>query len=97
MPDLKLAKLPDRTPVKLSLSITPDLNAALEKYAQIYNQAYGQEEKVTDLVPFMLQSFLDSDKSFAKALKDAPESDAPRQRGGRRKAATTAQSSATAN
>lgn len=29
MADLKLAKLPDRTPVKLSITITPDLQAAL--------------------------------------------------------------------
>lgn len=97
MPDLKLAKLPDRTPVKLSLSIAPDLNAALEKYAEIYNKAYGQEEKVTDLVPFMVQSFLDSDKNFAKALKTAPEAQAGQRRGGRRRAASTPQSSASAN
>ena len=29
MTELKLAKLPDRTPIKVTLSITPALNSAL--------------------------------------------------------------------
>jgi len=32
MPDLKLPKLPDRTPIRLTISITPDLQAALNEY-----------------------------------------------------------------
>jgi hypothetical protein len=71
MPELKLAKLPDRTPVKLTIVITPDLHQALNDYAQVYRQAYGEGEAVADLVPFMLQSFLDSDRGFAKA-RQAP-------------------------
>ena len=72
MPDLKLAKLPDRTPVKLTLVITPDLHQALCDYAEIYRDTYGQEEAVTDLVPSMLQAFLDSDRGFAKARQATP-------------------------
>ncbi len=67
MPELKLAKLPDRTPVKLTIVITPDLHQALSDYAQAYHDAYGETEAVADLVPFMLQFFLDSDKGLAKA------------------------------
>ena len=40
MANLKLAKLPDRTPVKLSITITPDLQNALREYAALYAQAY---------------------------------------------------------
>lgn len=36
MADLKLTKLPDRTPVKLTISVLPDLAKALEDYAAIY-------------------------------------------------------------
>ncbi len=36
MVDLRLGKLPDRTPVKLAITITPDLQAALQAYAAIY-------------------------------------------------------------
>jgi hypothetical protein len=67
MPDLKLAKLPDRTPVKLSITMTPELHNALADYAAIYNDAYGQSEPPAELVPHMLAAFLASDRGFAKA------------------------------
>jgi hypothetical protein len=66
MADLKLGKLPDRTPVKLSITITPDLQAGLQDYAAVYAATYGVEEPVADLVPAMLAAFLESDRGFAK-------------------------------
>lgn len=67
MPDLKLAKLPDRTPIKLAITITPDLHQALQEYAALYASAYGREEPVAELVPAMLSAFLLTDRSFTKA------------------------------
>ena len=67
--ELKLAKLPDRTPVKITIAVKPTLNAALQAYAELYRETYGQSETVAELIPYMLQSFLDSDRSFAKAHK----------------------------
>jgi type IV secretion system protein VirD4 len=72
MPDLKLAKLPDRTPVKLVITITPDLQSALQSYAWIYAEAYGTEEPVAELVPAMLAAFLESDRNFLRA-RDAAQ------------------------
>lgn len=66
MPDLKLAQLPDRTPVKLCISVMPDLHQALTRYAALYAQTYGREEPVADLIPAMLSAFLDSDRAFSK-------------------------------
>jgi hypothetical protein len=66
MADLKLGKLPDRTPVKLVLNLPPDLNQALHDYARAYEEAYGNAEKVTDLVPAMLRAFLSSDRTFLR-------------------------------
>ena len=66
MADLKLGKLPDRTPVKLTITVTPDLYQALSDYATIYNRAYGQSEPVTELLPHMLASFLAGDREFTK-------------------------------
>jgi hypothetical protein len=71
MPELKLAKLPDRTPVKLAIVVTPDLHQALTEYAEIYRETYGEAEKVTNLIPFMLRSFLDGDRGFARARQTA--------------------------
>lgn len=67
MSELKLPKLPDRTPVKLTINIAPDLNQALSDYARVYSEVYGQSEMVTDLVPYMLRSFLEGDRAFLKA------------------------------
>jgi len=67
MPELKLAKLPDRTPIKLAITVTPDLHAALTEYVAVYKQTYGQEDPLAELVPHMLAAFLASDRGFAKA------------------------------
>ncbi|MEP5262741.1 MAG: DUF2274 domain-containing protein, partial [Nitratireductor sp.] len=42
MPDLKLGKLPDRTPVKITFIAPPDLNKALQAYAALYRETYGE-------------------------------------------------------
>lgn len=66
MADLKLPRLPDRTPVRLTISLMPDLHAALVEYAAAYREAYGKEEQVSDLVPAMLEAFLASDRAFVR-------------------------------
>ena len=71
MADIKLSKLPDRTPVKVVINITPDLQSALNDYAALYAQAYGREEPIVKLIPAMLASFLESDRNFARAREEA--------------------------
>jgi hypothetical protein len=66
MADLKLAKLPDRTPIKLAITVPPDLHQALGEYAALYRETYGREEPLAELIPAMLGAFLDSDREFAK-------------------------------
>ena len=67
MVDLKLSRIPDRTPVKLTITVLPDLHQALQDYARIYVETYGRDEPVSELVPAILSAFLDSDRAFAKA------------------------------
>lgn len=66
MPALKLSKLPERTPIKLSVTVSPDLYAALAAYAELYAEAYGGMEPIGELVPAMLAAFLESDREFAR-------------------------------
>ena len=66
---LRLGQLPDRTPVRMSLAIDPDLASALADYAEIYRQTYGAEEKPETLIPAMLENFLGSDAGFKRARK----------------------------
>lgn len=63
---LKIAKLPDRTPVKITITVPPDLNEALRDYLAIYRETYGDSATgVADLIPVMLETFIASDKAFA--------------------------------
>lgn len=66
---LRLDKLPDRTPVRMSLAVEPTLAEALTDYAEIYRQTYGEEEKPEALIPAMLEQFLNSDAGFKRARK----------------------------
>jgi hypothetical protein len=70
MADLRLAKLPDRTPVKVTISIAPGLHRTLAAYADLYRQAYGKAEPLEELIPAMLAHFLDSDRGFVRHQKE---------------------------
>ena len=69
MADLKLERLPGRNRVKLSITITQDLETALHAYASLYASTYGTEERVADLIPAMLAAFLENDRAFARMRK----------------------------
>lgn len=84
MSELKLGKLPDRTSVRITITVSPDLNQALRDYAAIYRAAYGEAESVADLIPFMLRAFLESDRGFAKARKEVPPAGTAHHRPARR-------------
>lgn len=70
MAQLKLLRLPDRTPVRLSLSISPDLYDALTDYAGLYGTTYGAIATPSDLIPAMLTHFLESDREFVKIRRN---------------------------
>ncbi len=70
MPDLRLPRLPDRTPVRITISISPDLNRALTDYAALYQESYGQPEPVQELIPAMLERFLEGDRAFAQRRRE---------------------------
>jgi hypothetical protein len=67
---LKLGQLPDRQPVKLTITLSADLKKALDDYAALYARTYGADEPVAELVPFMLEGFLKGDAGFRKARKE---------------------------
>ncbi len=67
---LKLGKLPDRTPAKLTILLEPQLLAALNAYADIYEATYGKREPIEQLAPVMIERFLMSDAAFKRARKE---------------------------
>lgn len=68
--NLKLDKLPDREAVKVTFTASAELKAALHDYAEIYRRAYGQKEGVAELIPFMLEAFMNADPGFKRARKE---------------------------
>lgn len=78
MPELKLGRLPDRKPVKITINVSAALDKKLHSYAEAYRAAYGEDEKVNELIPFIIDQFLDGDRGFAKARRERqPASDGP--------------------
>ena len=66
---LKLGPLPDRESAKITFTAAADLKAALNDYAEIYRQTYGKDEGVAELIPFMLEAFMNADPGFKRARK----------------------------
>ena len=69
MASIKLRRLPDRNPVKITIALSPELNRALGDYAEVYEASYGQAESVAELIPAMLAAFLESDREFVRARR----------------------------
>ena len=67
---LKLAKLPDRITTKITFSANAKLNEDLHGYAILYRNTYAETASVPELIPFMLEAFLESDHAFTKARRD---------------------------
>ena len=77
---MKLAKLPDRKPVKLTVTVNADLNRKLRDYATLYRETYGESEAVAELIPFMLEAFLENDRAFVRARKEGLKGGAQEER-----------------
>ncbi|MBL1418910.1 MAG: DUF2274 domain-containing protein [Alphaproteobacteria bacterium] len=70
---LKLSKLPKRTPVKISIVLSPKTHDSMVDYARIYENTYGSKESIEELIPFIIASYLDNDHAFKKARKSIPQ------------------------
>lgn len=66
MTGIRLSKIPDLTPIKMTIAVLPELHHMLGDYADLYRATYGTQVAVADLVPHMLTAFLASDRAFAK-------------------------------
>ncbi len=70
MASLKLGKLPDRETTKITFTASAELNKLLITYASAYEAEYGLRESITDLIPHMLEAFINADRGFRKARKE---------------------------
>lgn len=75
MPDLRLGKLSNHAPTKLTLNLWSELDEHLSLYAELYSAQNGMKASAADIAPQMLAEYLESDREFVKILK-APKAKA---------------------
>lgn len=66
---LRIGAIPERKAVRITLSLPPDLHAALADYAAIHAAEFGRKTPVNDLAILMIERFLHSDAAFRRARK----------------------------
>ena len=70
---LRLGPIPKATPVKITIVVTSEFKAQLDRYAEIHARAWGDAVDVADLIPHMLRSFVEGDKAFRSASRGIAE------------------------
>lgn len=69
MTALRLGPLPRTETVKLTISLTVELKAQLDRYAELHSQTWGEAVDATALVPHMLEAFMARDRGFRQSAK----------------------------
>ncbi len=69
MPHAAYGPLPKTETVKLTISLTVELKAQLDRYAELHSQTWGEAVDATALVPHMLEAFMARDRGFRRAVK----------------------------
>ena len=64
---LKLGPVPKATPVKLTITLSTELKATLDHYAEVHSASTGETNEVERLIPYMLEAFVSSDRAFRRA------------------------------
>lgn len=63
---LRLGPLPKSEPVKLTVTLSAELKATLDRYAALHAQTYGERVDAAALVPHMLEAFMARDRGFRR-------------------------------
>lgn len=66
---LKIGPVIERAPLKLGVSLAPDVHDALADYALLHAQEFGRDIALTELAALMIERFLQSDAGFRRARK----------------------------
>ena len=66
MSGLKLAGLPDDTPVKMSIELPAEVHRDLVRYGALLSEAEGRLFTPSQLIAPMLARFMATDRSFSR-------------------------------
>ncbi len=65
---LRLGPLPKAETIKLTISLSTNLKAMLDRYAALHAQTYGESVAGVALIPHMLEAFMVRDREFKRCL-----------------------------
>lgn len=65
---LRLGPLPKAETIKLTISLSTNLKAMLDRYAALHTQTYGESVDGVALIPYILDAFMVRDREFKKYL-----------------------------
>lgn len=66
---LRLGPLPKAETVRVTVTLPAAVKADLDRYAELYANAYGEPVDAVALVPHMLATFMERDRAFRKAAQ----------------------------
>lgn len=66
---LRLGPVPVAKPVRLTVTVSVELKAALDDYARLHADVHGQAVTAETLIPVMLQTFMANDRGFQHARR----------------------------
>lgn len=64
---LRLGPLPRTETAKMTIAVPIELKEALDRYATLHSQAYGEVIDAVALIPHMLEAFMARDRAFRKS------------------------------
>ncbi len=67
---LRLGPLPKTENIKLTFLCPVSLKEALDHYASLHAQTYGEAVDAMTLIPHMLEAFVAGDRGFRRGTKD---------------------------
>ena len=74
---LRLGPLPRTETVKVSITVPVTLKAQLDRYAELHSSAWNEPVDAAILIPHMLEQFIERDRGFKAALREATRASAP--------------------
>lgn len=63
---LRLGPLPRTESVKITVTLSAELKATLDRYAALHAQTYGEAVDAVALIPHMLEAFMARDRGFRR-------------------------------
>lgn len=71
---LKLGPIPDDKPVRMTISLSPELAALLRTYADAVGSGNSNPVTVERIVPHILERFIRTDRAFMRTRRQVVDS-----------------------